>query len=119
MAQESTSAGMLDVTSTKDSFIPLFNGQPDSYQEWRKRINIYHMKMSMQKRSAESVLNIIGSLQGTAWKLVEDFDLTKVDSADAFTHVLARLDSAFRYDSRVELPQNFENYFLNAVLYRT
>ena len=113
MAQESSSAGMFDSTSTKDSFIPLFNGQPDSYQEWRKRINIYHLKMTLQKRGAESVLNIIGSLQGTAWKLLEDFDLTKVDSADAFAKVLARLDSAFKYDSRVELPQNFENYFIN------
>ena len=27
--------------------------------------------MKLQKRSVEAVLNLIGSLQGTAWKLVE------------------------------------------------
>ena len=100
-----------DYTSTKDSFIPLFDGQPSSYQEWRKRISIYHLKMKMQKRQAESVLNLIGSLQGTAWKLVENFDLSKVEKDDAFDNVIKILDQAFQYDNRVRLPQDFDGYF--------
>ena len=66
--QMSTAAqsSQFDGNITKDSFIPLFEGQPSSYQEWRKRINIYDLKIGLQKCKAESVLNIIGSLQGTA-----------------------------------------------------
>lgn len=101
----------LDSVFTKDSYIPLFDGQPSSYQEWRKRIHIYHMKMTMQKRGAESVLNLIGSLQGNAWRIVEGFDLTKVNEATAFDKVVGLLDAAFKYDTRVRLPQDFDGYF--------
>jgi hypothetical protein len=100
-----------DGTSLKDSYIPVFDGQPSSYQEWRKRIGIYHLKMKLQKRTAESILNIIGSLQGTAWKLVEGFDLDKIDKEGTFDDLMKLLDNAFRYDSRVRLPQDFDAYF--------
>ena len=75
-AAASQAAGSTDLDGgiTKDSFIPLFDGQLQSYQEWRKRISIHRLKMKIQKRSAESILNTIGSLQGTAWRLVEDYD---------------------------------------------
>ena len=101
----------LDGTSLKDSYIPVFDGQPSSYQEWRKRTGIYHLKMKLQKRTAESILNIIGSLQGTAWKLVEGFDLDKIDKEGTFDDLMKLLDNAFRYDSRVRLPQDFDAYF--------
>jgi nitrate/nitrite-specific signal transduction histidine kinase len=96
---------------TNDSFIALFDGQPQSYQEWRKRINIYHLKMKLQKRSAESILNIIGSLQGTAWRLVENCNLAKIDGDSAFDDLMKTLDKAFQYDARVRLPQDFDGYF--------
>ena len=89
----------------------MFDGSPSSYQEWRKRIHIYHLQMKLQKRAVESVLNIIGSLQGTAWKLVESFDVTKIDEASSFDAVIALLDGAFQYDNRVRMPQDFDNYF--------
>ena len=104
-------SSQFDGTITKDSFIPLSDGQPSSYQEWRKRINIYHLKMGLQKRKAESVLNIIGSLQGTAWRLVENFDLAKIDGDGTFDELLKVLDKAFNYDARVRLPQDFDAYF--------
>ena len=66
--------------------------------------------MKLQKRTAESILNIIGSLQGTAWKLVEGFDLDKIDKEGTFDDLMKLLD-AFRYDSRVRLPQDFDAYF--------
>ena len=69
-ASQASQPAAYDGTSLKDTYIPVFDGQPSSYQEWRKRIGIYHLKMKLQKRTAESILNIIGSLQGTAWKLV-------------------------------------------------
>ena len=49
----------------------------------------------------------IGSLQGTAWKLVEDFDLEKTKEERAFKDILSMLDSAFQYDSEVEMPSHF------------
>ena len=111
MSQAAASSTTLDGGITKDSFIPLFDGQPQSYQEWRKRINIYHLKMKLQKRTAESILNIIGSLQGTAWRLVENYDLTKIDADSAFDDLMKTLDKAFQYDARVRLPQDFDGYF--------
>ena len=100
-----------DGTSLKDSYIPVFDGQPSSYQEWRKRIGIYHLKMKLQKHTEESILNIIGLLQGTAWKLVEGFDLDKIDKEGTFDDLMKLLDNAFRSDSRVRLPQDFDAYF--------
>ena len=78
-ASQAAGSTALDGGITKDSFIPLFDEQPQSYQERRKRISIYQLKMKIQKRSAESILNIIGSLQGTAWRLVENYELSKID----------------------------------------
>ena len=85
----------LDTTSLRDSFIPQFDGQPQSYREWRKRIAIYHHKMTLQKRSGESLLNLIGSLQGAAWKVVEDYDLKKIEKEGAFDELMGMLDKAF------------------------
>ena len=52
--------------------------------------------MKLQKRTAESILNIIGLLQGTAWKLVEGFDLDKIDKEGTFDDLMKLLDNAFR-----------------------
>ena len=97
----------LDQQSTRDSFIPLFDGTPSGsgYQEWRKGITIY------SKKTDEAVLNLLRSLQGTAWKLVEDYDLEKADKPGAFAEILMRLDKAFKYDSKVEMPADFAAYF--------
>ena len=56
---------------TKDNYVPLFSGAPSDYREWRKRITLYMTKMKLLKREAEGVLNLISSLSGTAWKVVE------------------------------------------------
>ena len=105
------SSAPLDTTSTKDTFIPLFSGAPQDYKEWRKRIHIYFKKMELTNRKAEAVLNLIGSLQATAWKLVEDFNLDDAGKDTAFRDILKKLDSAFQYDARVQLPSDFDNYF--------
>ena len=41
----------------RDSFVPLFSGQPADYRE----------------RSTESVLNIVGSFTGVTWRLFQDW----------------------------------------------
>ena len=102
---------MTNDTTVKDSFIPLFNGEPSEYKEWRKRILIYHKKMQLTKRGGESILNLIGSLQGAAWRLLEDFNLDEAEKPDAMDRILKVLDSHFEYDQRVQLPSDFDGYF--------
>ena len=93
----------------RDSFIPLFTGQPHDYKEWTKRITLYH-QMVLAKRSGESVLNIVGSLTGS-WRLVEDFDIALAEKDTAFADILKLLDKHFQYDDRVQLPSDFDAYF--------
>ena len=108
----STSGGApSDASNTRDSFIPLFSGLPSEYKEWRKRISLYHYKMKLSKRPGESVLNIIGSLTGSAWRLLEDFDIADAEKETAFQDILKTLDKHFQYDDRVQLPADFDAYF--------
>ena len=67
--------------------------------------------MVLGKRRGEAILSIIGSLTGTAWRLVEDFDVTKAEEESAFDGLLKLLDGHFQYDDRVQLPVDFDNYF--------
>ena len=58
--------------TTRDSFIPLFSGQPADYKEWRKRIHVYYRKMGSTKRHGEAVLKISSAVfkvrLGDLWK---------------------------------------------------
>ena len=107
----SASTAGLDVTTTKDSYIPLFSGAPSDYKEWRKRLTIYVMKMRMAKKEAEGLLSVIGSLTGTAWRLLENFPIEDIEKAGAFEKMLKILDKAFEYDKSVQLPTDFDKYF--------
>ena len=107
----SSASGPGDSSVARDSFIPLFTGQPDDYREWRKRISLYHQKMVLSKRNGESILNILGSLTGAAWRLVEDFDIALAEKETAFQDILKILDKHFQYDERVQLPSDFDAYF--------
>ena len=95
----------------RDSYVPVFSGQPADYREWRQRIQIYHRKTALSKRAGESVLNIVGSFRGVVWRLFEDWSLEKLERDDSFEKVLEILDGNFAYDQRVQLPNDFENYF--------
>ena len=72
----------------RDSFVPVFSGQPADYREWRQRIMIYHRKMAMTKRANESVLTIVSSFRGMVWRLFEDWSLEKLEKDDAFEKML-------------------------------
>ena len=67
--------------------------------------------MGLTKRNGEAVLNIIGSLQGSAWRLVEDFNLDECEKESAFESIIKLLDGHFEYDTRVQLPSDFDGYF--------
>ena len=113
MPEASSAAGAVggDGANARDSYIPLFSGLPSEYKEWRKRISLYHYKMKLAKRPGESVLNIIGSLTGSAWRLLEDFDVADAEKETAFQDILKVLDKHFQYDDRVQLPADFDAYF--------
>ena len=87
-----SAASSSEGTLQRDSLIPLFSGQPAEYREWRKRITLYHQKMVLAKRKGESILNIVGSLSGSAWRLVEDFDVSKAEEDNAFQDLMKLLD---------------------------
>ena len=108
-AAESSKDG--DYLNLRDSFVPLFSGQPQDYKEYRKRLMLYHHKMKISKRTAESVLNILGSFQGVVWRLFEDFSVEDAEKEDGFGKIITKLDKNFEYDDRVLLPNDFEEYF--------
>ena len=101
-----------DQNTTKDSYIPLFSGSPHDYREWRKRIKIYITKMRMLKKEPEGLLNLIGSLSGTAWRLMESFDISEVEKDGCFNKIMKIVDRAFEYDNRVQLPGDYDRYFV-------
>eukprot|EP00435_Cladocopium_sp_Y103_P050396 s702_g15.t1 len=110
-----TSSAGSDASTLKDNYVPLFSGAPGDYREWRKRINLYMAKMKLTKREAEGVLNLMTSLTGTAWKIIESFPVEEVEKPDAFAKLLKLLDKAFEYDNRVQLPGDFETLTATSV----
>ena len=42
---------------------------------------------------------------------MEDFDLESAEKPESFEAVIAILDGHFQYDSRVQLPSDFDSYF--------
>ena len=95
----------------RDFYIPVFTGLPADYREWRKRISLYHAKMALSNRRGEAVINLVSSLTGAAWRLLEDFDVATAEKDGTFESILKTLDQHFEYDSRVQLPADFDAYF--------
>ena len=55
----------------RDNYIPVFDGQPSSYKEYRKRVALYYKKMSIGNKKSEATINLLTSLAGPVWKQVE------------------------------------------------
>ena len=62
--------------------------------------------MGLTKRNGE-----IGSLQGSAWGLVEDFNLDDCEKTSAVDSMIKLLDGHFEHDTRAQLPSDFDGYF--------
>ena len=95
----------------KDSFIPRFENTTTSYLEWRTRVKLYARKMEIQGRKAEVALNILSVLEGPSWTQCEDLDLSELEKEGGLDILLKRLDKQWAYDSKVEMPTHFENFF--------
>ena len=68
--------------------------------------------MKLGKRGGESILNIVSSLTGAAWRLLEDFDVSTAEGENAFDDIMKKVDQHFQYDDRVRLPGDFDAYFV-------
>ena len=65
----------------------------------------------MAKREGEGLLNIIGSLSGTAWKLLVNYPTEDIEKSGAFEKILTILDKVFENDKTVQLPSDFDKCF--------
>ena len=95
----------------RDNYIPIFDGQPSSYREYRMRVNLYLKKMALSNKKAEATINLLTSLAGPVWKQVEHLADTAPDQDDGFETILKELDRVYQYDARVEMPKAFEKFF--------
>ena len=95
----------------RDNYIPIFDGQPASYREYRKRVNLYYKKMSLNSKKTEATINLLTSLAGPVWKQVEHLAETAPDQENGFETILQELDRVYQYDARVEMPKAFEKFF--------
>ncbi|CAE7942423.1 RE2 [Symbiodinium necroappetens] len=110
MATQSASA-VSGTEVLKDSFIPLFDGKPSSYKEYRQRLQLYKKKAKLNKKLPEATINLLTSLTGAAWRQVQHLAETAPDAEDGFDQVVKALDTAFQYDERVEMPKALDRYF--------
>ena len=109
----SSAVGSSDVV--RDSFIPLFDGKPSSYREYRQRLVLYHKKMKLNKKPVEATINLLTSLTGNAWRQVQHLSESATESEEGFQTVLEALDKAFKYDDRVEMPRALDKFFYGLV----
>ena len=68
MAANGPSASASAVGSSevvRDSFIPLFDGKPTSYREYRQRFVLYYKKMKLNKHPVKATISLLTSLTGT------------------------------------------------------
>ncbi|CAE7540759.1 GIP, partial [Symbiodinium necroappetens] len=79
----------------RDNYIPIFDGQPASYREYRMRVNLYYKKMALTNKKTEATINLLTSLAGPVWKQVEHLADSAPDQEDGFEAILKELDRAF------------------------
>ena len=99
-------------TGKADSYIPVFTNQQRDYKEFKKRAEIYRVKMRLAGRQKETVFNLVTVMVGKAWDLVEDLPVSEMEKEEGFTKLFERLDKGFSYEPLTELPDDFEAYFI-------
>ena len=105
-APQSTSAPEV----VRDNYIPIFDGQPASFREYRMRVNLYYKKMALTNKKTEATISLLTSLAGPVWKQVEHLADSAPDQEDGFEAILKELDRVYQYDARVEMPKAFEKF---------
>ena len=91
---------------------PLFDNTVNGYREYRKKVEIYAARMAVSGKEETVGLDILGGLRGKAWDATEDLAIDQVSTAKGWQTILTRLDHVLKFDSRTELPSEFENLSL-------
>ena len=98
--------------------VPTFDGTMSNYREYRRRVQVYHLRMRLEDREKLVGLNLLSGLSGAAWEAVEHIDVLGGDAEKGdpklIASILKELDLRFKYDARTELPTAFENFFYRA-----
>ena len=55
-------------------------------------------KHGFENRRGEAVINLVSTLTGAAWRLMEDFHVTTAGKEGTFEQILKVLDQHFEYD---------------------
>ena len=111
-AANGSGSGPSSYTGKAHELIPEFSGKANDYKEYRKRVLLYERKMDLAGRKSEFAFNIMSSLKNRAWDACEDLSMEVLDSDTDMKEILQRLDAVFKYDAITELPQDFENFFI-------
>ena len=104
--------GSSSYTGKAHELIPEFSGKANDYKEYRKRVLLYERKMDLAGRKTETAFNVMSSLKNRAWDACEDLTMEVLESERGVKEILTRLDAVFKYDAITELPQDFENFFI-------
>ena len=88
--------------------VPTFDGTMSNYREYRRRVQVYHLRMRLEDREELVGLNLLSGLSGAAWEAVEHIDVLGGDAEKGdpklIAAILKELDLRFKYDARTELP---------------
>ena len=99
-------------TGKADQYVPVFDNSQRSYKEFRKRCELYRVKMELAGRQQETIFNIVTLLTGKAWDMVDDLTTATLQGDGGYDAVFERLDRGFRYEPLTELPEDFETFFV-------
>ena len=105
-------AGTSANTGRADQYVPTFDNQQKNYKEFRRRCELYRVKMNLAGRQKETTYNIVTMLYGKAWDLVDDLEPGDLEGDAGFKRVFDRLDKGFKFDAMTELPEDFETFFV-------
>ena len=99
-------------TGKADQYVPVFDNSQRSYKEFRKRCELYRVKMELAGRKQETIFNIVTLLTGKAWDMIDDLSTETLQSEGGYNAVFERLDRGFKYEPLTELPEDFETFFV-------
>ncbi|CAE7647792.1 GIP [Symbiodinium sp. CCMP2592] len=105
-------AGTGATTGKADQYVPVFDNSQRSYKEFRKRCELYRVKMELAGRKQETIFNIVTLLTGKAWDMIDDMSTETFQSDGGYNAVFERLDRGFKYEPLTELPEDFETFFV-------
>ena len=89
------------------------NIDADTYRDFRRRLDIF--ERMCQRRGPDAVTEgaylIMNTLQAEAWLVTESINLDDLETSRAFEVIRNELDTLYRYEPEVEMPNRCEDFF--------